>query len=523
MRISDMFLLGFENIRVRKLRTMLNLVGIVLSSVLVICTLAATNGIGIALEKFVSQSDEALRFEVFPDYNRSIKPPADVLEINEEIPERRRNRIKERLTSDWQEKNLPKRYLIPKDVLGELKKTKQVVDVLPNMRMQCEIQIGDSNKGSIVEGASFFDKGIEKRMVAGDFLDETARDGILINEYLAFEMGFETDKQLQQLVGQTVQIRFRQLRNAFSLLGDDFFQLSFSDQAKILSVMERLLTGTSLSSIDVASLEIARKYATERRKKMADKEKDKTASNNDADANLPNLTHRTFKIVGVFRNRDQEDPRSVLNRYFGGRANLIVHYSQLHGLNRSFGEGANSASVFVEDISNLQPAIDHAKSRSLRTVSAADFIQRVHQGLERAKYTIGGVVLLIMIVSAIGIANTMIIALVERTEEIGIMKAVGASNMNVMFMILFECVLTGILAGVISLLIAIAVAMVGNGYLLDYFETRSNIKLDGQVFVINTPIAATAFFLSVVVTTVAGIWPAWRAARLDPVVAMGRG
>ena len=523
MRISDTILLGFESIRARKLRTMLNLVGIVLSSVLVICTLAATNGIGIALEKFVSQSDEALRFEVFPDYNRSIKPPADVLEINKEIPERRRNRIKERLISDWQEKNLPKRYQIPKTALEELKKTKQVVDVLPNMRMQCEIQIGDSNNGAMIEGASFFDREIKKRMVAGDFLNKTDRDGILIHEYLAFKMGFETERQLQQLVGKTVQIRFRQLRNAFSLLGDDFFQLSFSEQAKILSVMEQLLTGASLSSIDVASLELAKKYATERRKKMAGKQtKGQTSSDATADS-ITSLTKRSFKIVGVFRNRDQEDPRIVLNRYFGGRANLIVHYSQLHGRSPSFAKGVNNASVFVKDISSLQPAIDSAKDQNLRTVSAADFIQRIHQGMERAKYTIGGVVLLIMIVSAIGIANTMIIALVERKEEIGIMKAVGASNANVMLVILFECFLTGILAGVISLLLSITVAMVGNGYLLDYFETRSNIKLDGQVFVINTSIATIAFSLSVVVTTVAGIWPAWRAARLDPVVAMASG
>jgi putative ABC transport system permease protein len=127
-----------------------------------------------------------------------------------------------------------------------------------------------------------------------------------------------------------------------------------------------------------------------------------------------------------------------------------------------------------------------------------------------------------MVVSAIGIANTMFIALFERTEEIGIMKAVGASNANVMWMIVFECIVTGLLAGVISLLIASVVAMIGNGYLLDYFESRSKIKLDGQVFVINLSISAIAFFLAVMVTTVAGIWPAWRAARLDPVVAMGR-
>ena len=524
MRIVDLFWLGFENIRVRKLRAALNLIGIVLSSVLVICTLSATNGIAIALERFVSQSDAALRFEVFPDYDRSIQPPAEILKINEDIPERRRKRIQERLKSDWQEKNLPRRYLIPTATLDELNRSGEIVDVLPNIRMQCEIAVSGKNRTVVVEGGSLFDKGVENRIVAGDFLNETNVNGMLIHEFLAFELGYENDDDLKRLIGRRIDLRFRNSRKAFSLLDDDFFRLSFSDQAKILSVMDQVLAGADLSSIDSDSLALATEYAAKRRKKLADGNDKTIPTVVPSTTDLNQVHEQKFTIVGVFRNRDQEDPRTLLNRFFGGRANLIVHYSRLEGIDGPKAKsGFNSASVFVQNIANLQSVIEEAESKNLRTVSAADYIQRIHRGLERAKYTIGGVVLLIMVVSAIGIANTMFIALFERTEEIGIMKAVGASNANVMLMIVFECIVTGLLAGIVSLVIASIVAVIGNGYLLEYFESRSNIRLEGQVFVINPSISAIAFFLAVIVTTIAGIWPAWRAAKLDPVVAMGRG
>lgn len=523
MKIGDLFWLGLENIRVRKLRTVLNLVGIVLSSVLVICTLSATNGIAIALEKFVSQSDAALRFEVFPDFDRSVQPPEEVLAISEDVPERRRKRIQERLKSDWQKKNLPRRYLIPTATLDDLNRSGTVVDVLPNIRMQCEMAVDEKNRPVVVEGGSLFDKGVENRIVAGDFLNEKNINGVLIHEFLAFELGYASDADLKRLIGQRIDLRFRESRKEFSILDDDFFRLSFSDQAKILSVMDQVLAGTNLSSIDRDSLALAREYAANRRKKLVDENNKTTSTAVPSTIKLRQVKEQKFTIVGVFRNRDQEDPRTLLNRFFGGRANLIVHYSILESIDGPNAKsGFKSASVFVQNIANLQSVIEEAESKDLRTVSAADYIQRIHRGLERAKYTVGGVVLLIMVVSAIGIANTMFIALFERTEEIGIMKAVGASNANVMWMIVFECIVTGLLAGVISLLIASVVAMIGNGYLLDYFESRSKIKLDGQVFVINLSISAIAFFLAVMVTTVAGIWPAWRAARLDPVVAMGR-
>jgi putative ABC transport system permease protein len=130
---------------------------------------------------------------------------------------------------------------------------------------------------------------------------------------------------------------------------------------------------------------------------------------------------------------------------------------------------------------------------------------------------IGGVALL---VAAFGIANTMIMAIYERSREIGLMKAVGATNRDVMFIFLGEAGAIGFIGGVIGCALALALGQV-IGALIANAAAGGGGALPPNMTV-NTPpwLIVGAIGFSIVVGVLSGLYPALRTTRLDPIAAL---
>jgi ABC-type antimicrobial peptide transport system permease subunit len=121
-----------------------------------------------------------------------------------------------------------------------------------------------------------------------------------------------------------------------------------------------------------------------------------------------------------------------------------------------------------------------------------------------------------LIVSIFGIANTMAMAVLERTREIGIMKAIGARNSDIRRVFLFEAIGIGLLGGIVGL-----AAGAAGGRRLDLIAHRlSEIPAKIRLFHVSHWLAAGSLAFSVFVSMVAGFMPALRASRLDPVRAV---
>ena len=112
-----------------------------------------------------------------------------------------------------------------------------------------------------------------------------------------------------------------------------------------------------------------------------------------------------------------------------------------------------------------------------------------------------------LVVAAIGIANIMLVSVAERTREIGVMKAVGARNRDVMELFLTEATLLGVVGAVVGLPLGILVAFGATNYAEVAF-TPAYVWF------------AIAVGVGVLVGIVAGLYPAWRAARIDPIDAL---
>jgi putative ABC transport system permease protein len=112
-----------------------------------------------------------------------------------------------------------------------------------------------------------------------------------------------------------------------------------------------------------------------------------------------------------------------------------------------------------------------------------------------------------LVVGGIGIMNIMLVSVTERTREIGVRKALGATQFNIMFQFLVEALVLCLAGGII-------------GIALGIWVTRILAKTNGWNTLISTQSIVVAFGTSAAIGIVFGLWPARRAAKLDPIVAL---
>ena len=153
---------------------------------------------------------------------------------------------------------------------------------------------------------------------------------------------------------------------------------------------------------------------------------------------------------------------------------------------------------------------------SFSIVDQLDQIRTVFLILDSVLGLLGGISLL---VASFGIANTMIMSILERTREIGIMKAIGAEDREIKLIFFFEAAVIGIFGGAIGTLLAWGIDGVANK--LAY---RFILKPQGasaiDFFSLPPYLTIGAILFALIVSILAALYPAARAARIDPVRAL---
>jgi len=156
----------------------------------------------------------------------------------------------------------------------------------------------------------------------------------------------------------------------------------------------------------------------------------------------------------------------------------------------------------ASDASILAPASYDVSARTNE-----DIVDRIESVVSRLTQFVTGIAVISLIVGAIGIANIMLVSVRERTKQIGIMKAVGARNRDVLQLFLVE----SILLGAIGALIGTPLGIAGGWVAVTYADLPLTLAYEWF---------AIAVVIGMVVGVVAGLYPAWSAARVDPIDAL---
>ena len=218
-----------------------------------------------------------------------------------------------------------------------------------------------------------------------------------------------------------------------------------------------------------------------------------------------------FKVIGLFAEKGKS---------FGEDRDNVVAVSTFH-FQRMFGKKKNiDLLVAAKDQESIPKAIDETiialrRIRNLKPDDENDFEITTKDDINNKMNNIIGIIYLAalsiggmsLLVGSIGVMNIMLVSITERTREIGLRRSVGANKNNIMVQFLIEAVILSLLGGIIGIGTGVGIAKL--------VSTFSKISTVAPMWTI-----MTAFSVSVFIGLVAGIFPAIKAGKLNPIDAL---
>jgi len=218
--------------------------------------------------------------------------------------------------------------------------------------------------------------------------------------------------------------------------------------------------------------------------------------------------NKVLRVVGIFERSGTQDD-GIIFLPLKTAQQLFSLPNKLTGVGIKL-KNMQEIGDFEEDMYN-EPGI--------QIISMAQVRGTILNLISSAKVMANSVAVIAIFVAVIGVVNTILMSVFERTREIGVMKAIGASAMDIFKLIWAEtilvCSLGGVLGGVLALL--------GSGLVEYIIKMILPYAPNGQLVLISSGLLLTAFVGAIILGIVSGIYPAWRAASMRPVEAIRTG
>ncbi|MEM4267091.1 MAG: ABC transporter permease, partial [Candidatus Nanoarchaeia archaeon] len=162
----------------------------------------------------------------------------------------------------------------------------------------------------------------------------------------------------------------------------------------------------------------------------------------------------------------------------------------------------------VKDTENIASQIEDSSDR-FDAMTSTDIARQASQIVDQIRFFTFGIGAVAAFVGGLGVMNTMIMAVMERRKEIGVMKAIGATNSMVLRQILTESALISLIGGIGGVVLGVVASAV-------LFSTSF-----GQISPVVTPgLALTGIGFALFLGVIGGLYPARKASQLDPVEAL---
>jgi putative ABC transport system permease protein len=254
----------------------------------------------------------------------------------------------------------------------------------------------------------------------------------------------------------------------------------------------------------------------------------------------PDLLGQTVKLILIKYDNEGNEIRKSLPLRIGGILQEIKGepdysiYMSLDEVN-SFNEwmlgrrinrnrdGYNQLVVNVENVDQVLEISDQITQLGYQAYTPQSYVQGINSFFLILQVIFGGVGAIALLVAAIGIANTMAMAILERTREIGLMKAVGATNRDVLSIFLGEAAGIGFIGGLGGILLGWTAGQIINVLALSYLAGQS-AQQGGPPpsTAVYTPLWLPVFALifATMIGLISGLYPALRAATMVPVTAL---
>ena len=182
-------------------------------------------------------------------------------------------------------------------------------------------------------------------------------------------------------------------------------------------------------------------------------------------------------------------------------------------------EGYDMLRIKAASINDAAQIVGELQEQGFEVESLRLLLDNINRAMVVLQTMLGSIGALALLVASIGIANTMIMSVYERTREIGILKAIGASPGDIRVLFVIESALIGLAGGVAGTILGWLLGLGLNRLILAILRWQE-APVRGTFFVVTGWLVLLALAFATVVGLLSGLYPAARAARLDPIEAL---
>lgn len=494
--------LALDGLRRKWGRNLLTLSGVTIGVFALTLIVALGQGIAHLVRDTVSGESSLRQIGVSPGFGHKIKDENDET-IEGEMSEARRERMKRALRARIRPGTFIGRrsQVLDEASLATLRAVPHVLSaepvVLERYRVVCGTHTTEltPTMGIDVGRRRYADRVIAGRYVAGPDAAE-----VLVHEVLAYRWGYVTEADVKQLLGRELTLAAVENRPGGMFAGMD---------------LSGLLQGVDLSALTPEERQALPGIVTKVAAAL-------TGGGGSRGPRTP-LT-RTVMIVGVVRELEAGDRLSVIEDANAAQADLFLPDAVARELflaapvNRELGFGR--AIVTVDQAENAAEVEKALREQGWTAFSVASAIEAVEGTLAMLTVAVALLTGIAMLVAALGIVNTMVTSVLERTREIGLWKAVGATCGQVRSVFLLEAALLGLVGGVVGLALALLAMVPGEAIARQIVAERAAVPITGGVFYVPAWLPLAGPLLGTLVAMLASFLPARRAASVDPVQAL---
>lgn len=226
------------------------------------------------------------------------------------------------------------------------------------------------------------------------------------------------------------------------------------------------------------------------------------------------IDDKTFKVIGIYEPIGNSQDDSQIYMSMESLRELTGNKEDVTAIFAKVKKGYSIESVKAEVEDELRDAKNQEEGEETFTVSTTEDIMRlVDQILGTIQTVLVGIGAISLIVGGVGVMNTMYTSVLERTKEIGIMKAIGAKNSEIVQLFLIESGTLGMVGGIFGAIFGIVMAKIVELYAVTALFIPLKAYVGADLFI-------AALVLAFAIGSIAGVLPARKAANLKPVDAL---
>jgi putative ABC transport system permease protein len=522
VRFADLLGLSFSALFRHKVRTVLTVLGIVFGTFVLSTSVSTCIGVQATIMREYLKHGELREITVRPvrearatRWWRPSAVPPGLLPVRGEMSEERRERLTREILrrAQGRTRRPPTRPLTP-EAVDELAALPHVRSVRPLLVESVRTSVDP--RGKAVPAVTFAvppdDSPLRQRLAFGRFLEHGETGSVVVTEILLYQLGVADDAAVEAVLGQRLRLSTHfgtpTPLSLLAVMGRDPTAVSPEQEEKLAHVVEKLPAILKESDLPEDEKHVLMELLERKPRE---------------DRTRPKPYAEEFVIRGVLRGPPEKDPRRPTD-WAAEYADVFMSAEDASDLYfrvpRRRAEGYEGVVVQCDDMDHVTDTVKRIKGMGYEAFSLTELIEA-----ERFVYLLifSGMTitaLAALAVAALGIANTMLLTVLQRTREIGLMKAVGAKDLHILLLFLGEGAAVGLTGGLLGLALAYGLSYPGDAWVRSMLEQKTSIKLDSSIYLwpwwllLGTPLFA------VLTATLAALYPARRAARIDPVAAL---